>query len=159
MLPMRDDKRTNDEQLKIELLSQWTLEAESRNFDNYEDCDNWSNETKWTILMLLSFHIICSQEETWSEVFGFYSREVLSTLQSPLQHCINKHSSKMIKTFEKWKWFKLCQQREQVVHVQDQNLILFFETRRRTSFFQSRVLRNEKKTVSSQSRVRKIKLI
>ena len=37
---MRDDKRTNDEQLKIELLSQWTLEAESRNFDNYEDCDN-----------------------------------------------------------------------------------------------------------------------
>ena len=28
MLPMRDD---DDEQLKIELLSQWKLEAESRN--------------------------------------------------------------------------------------------------------------------------------
>ena len=28
---MRDDKQTN-EQLKIELLSQWKLEAESRNF-------------------------------------------------------------------------------------------------------------------------------
>ena len=28
---MLDDKQTNDEQLKIELLSQWKLEAESRN--------------------------------------------------------------------------------------------------------------------------------
>ena len=37
---MRDKQRTNDEQLKIELLSQCTLEAESRSFDNYEDCDN-----------------------------------------------------------------------------------------------------------------------
>ena len=27
------DKRTTNEQLKIELLSQWKLEAESRNFD------------------------------------------------------------------------------------------------------------------------------
>ena len=28
---MRDDERTTNEQLKIELLSQWKLEAESRN--------------------------------------------------------------------------------------------------------------------------------
>ena len=28
---MRDGQTTNDEQLKIELLSQWKLEAESRN--------------------------------------------------------------------------------------------------------------------------------
>ena len=27
---MRDEQQTNDEQLKIELLSQWKLEAESR---------------------------------------------------------------------------------------------------------------------------------
>ena len=27
---MRDDERTNEQQLKIELLSQWKLEAESR---------------------------------------------------------------------------------------------------------------------------------
>ena len=30
MLPMRDDQQ----QLKIELLSQWKLEAESRNYQN-----------------------------------------------------------------------------------------------------------------------------
>ena len=29
---MRDERQTNDEQLKIELLSQWKLEAESLNF-------------------------------------------------------------------------------------------------------------------------------
>ena len=28
---MRDKRTTNDEQLKIDLLSQWKLEAESRN--------------------------------------------------------------------------------------------------------------------------------
>ena len=32
MLPMRDEQQTTNEQLKIELLSQWKLEAESRNF-------------------------------------------------------------------------------------------------------------------------------
>ena len=33
MLPMRDEQTNDDdEQLKIELLSQWKLEAESRNF-------------------------------------------------------------------------------------------------------------------------------
>ena len=57
-------------------------------------------------------HYLQPSKRQKSEVFGFYSREVLLTLQSPLQHCINKHLSKMIKTFEKWKWFKLCQQRE-----------------------------------------------
>jgi len=30
MLPMWDKRTTNDEQLKIEPLSQWKLEAESR---------------------------------------------------------------------------------------------------------------------------------
>ena len=32
--------------------------------------------------------------------FLVYFREVLSTLQSPLQHCINKQLSKMMKTFK-----------------------------------------------------------
>ena len=31
MLPMQDERTTNNEQLKIELLSQWKLEAEFRN--------------------------------------------------------------------------------------------------------------------------------
>ena len=36
------DKQTNDEQVKIELLSQWTLEAEFRNYAanaDYADAD------------------------------------------------------------------------------------------------------------------------
>ena len=37
MLPMRDEQQTTNEQLKIELLSQWKLEAESR-----------KNEPFWT---------------------------------------------------------------------------------------------------------------
>ena len=31
MLPMRDKQQTNEQTLKIELLSQWKLEAEFRN--------------------------------------------------------------------------------------------------------------------------------
>ena len=31
---MRDDERTNEQTLKIELLSQWKLEAEFRNMNN-----------------------------------------------------------------------------------------------------------------------------
>ena len=31
------DNRTTDEQLKIELLSQWKLDAESRNLQEYND--------------------------------------------------------------------------------------------------------------------------
>ena len=33
------DERTNDEQVKIELLSQWKLEAEFRNYENENDDD------------------------------------------------------------------------------------------------------------------------
>ena len=44
---MRDGRQTTNEQLKIELLSQWKLEAESHNFqresfmakDQYSKCD------------------------------------------------------------------------------------------------------------------------
>ena len=32
---MRDEQQTTNEQLKIELLSQWKLEAESRNFESF----------------------------------------------------------------------------------------------------------------------------
>ena len=35
---MRDDKRTNEQTLKIELLSQWKLEAEFRNDDPTDSC-------------------------------------------------------------------------------------------------------------------------
>ena len=37
------DNRPNNEQLKIELLSQWKLEAESRNFDE-ELCQGMKGE-------------------------------------------------------------------------------------------------------------------
>ena len=46
---MQDDKRTTNEQLKIELLGQWKLEAESRNI-------YWDSQT---IIVLMSSEQSC----------------------------------------------------------------------------------------------------
>ena len=43
MLQCGTDGQTNDEQLKIELLSQWKLEAEFRNTENSENNENIEN--------------------------------------------------------------------------------------------------------------------
>ena len=36
-------KRTTERTVKIELLSQWTLEAEFRNYEDFEDYDDYDN--------------------------------------------------------------------------------------------------------------------
>ena len=45
---MRDKQTTNDEQLKIELLSRWKQEAESRNIKKILVCSNIMTETHMT---------------------------------------------------------------------------------------------------------------
>ena len=50
---MRDERTTNDEQLKIELLSQWKLEAEFRN-ELKQHWSPWIVRVTWTSTAILA---------------------------------------------------------------------------------------------------------
>ena len=62
MLPMRDERTTNKQTLKIELLSQWKLEAEFRNFPKLNIqtmLKGHPNANNDSIILLESSYICC----------------------------------------------------------------------------------------------------